>query len=190
MSDENNVVRGQCEGCRQHFLRSDISKVAVAGNNQWSADYPGWVRDRLAQLLGGTSVVAVGTVGRQESIGSDPHYAEVVEQGRFVTNAIVRALAHARPITDTTLGADNVPFTTEAANMGLLAAMSCNHPGGPLGCPGPLSEPASNNGEGTWDWSAVGGIFTINRSLNAPYFNAAGPTVGSSTTVARVGDQV
>ena len=84
----------------------------------------------------------------------------------------LRALANARPVTGTALGADNVPFTTEATNMGLLAAMSCNHPGGPLGCPGPLNEPASNNGEGTWNWEAVGGIFTINRSLKAPYFNA------------------
>ncbi len=171
-------------------IHADQYDPTASGNNQWSADYPGWVRERLAQLFGGTEVVAVGTLGRQESIGSDPHYAEVVEQGRFVTNAIVRALTHAHPITDTTLGADNVPFTTEATNMGLLAAMSCNHPDGPLGCPGPLSEPASNNGEGTWNWEAVGGIFTINRSLNAPYFNAAAGTVGSSTTVARVGDQV
>ena len=171
-------------------IHADQYDPTAAGNNQWSADYPGWVRERLAQLFGGTEVVAVGTLGRQESIGADPHYAEVVEQGRFITNEIVRALTNARPITGTTLGADNVPFTTEATNMGLLAAMSCNHPGGPLGCPGPLSEPASNNGEGTWNWEAVGGIFTINRSLNAPYFNAADGTVGSSTTVARVGDQV
>ena len=63
-------------------------------------------------------------------------------------------------------------FTTAAQNQGLLAAMSCNHPDGPLGCPGPLSEPASNGGHGTWDWTSVGGIFTINRSLKAPYFNA------------------
>ena len=83
-------------------------------------------------------------------------------------------------------------FSTAAQNQGLLAAMSCNHPGGPLGCPGPLSEPASNGGAGTWDWTQVGGIFTINRSLNAPYFNVNGgnPTIGTSTTVARVGDQI
>jgi hypothetical protein len=170
-------------------IHADQYNPTASGNNQWSADYPGWVRDRLAQLLGGTEVVAVGTLGRQESIGSDPHYGEVVKQGRFITNAIVRALTHARPITDTALAADNVPFTTQATNEGLLAAISCNHPGGPIEC-GPLSEPESNNGEGTWDWSAVGGIFTINRSLNAPYFNAEAFTVGSSATVARIGDQV
>jgi hypothetical protein len=171
-------------------VHADQYDPTVAGNNQWSADYPGWVRDRLAQLFGGTEVIGVSTLGRQESIGSDPGYAEVVEQGTFVTNAIVRALAAAKPITDPTVAADNVPFTTQATNMGLLAAMSCNHPGGPVGCPGPLSEPASNNGQGTWDWRAIGGIFTINRSLDAPYFNAATATLGSSSTVARVGDQV
>ena len=152
-------------------VHADEYDPTVSGNNQWSADYPGWVRNRLAQLLGGSAVVAVGTLGRQETIGSHPHYPEVEEQGRFITNAIAGALTHARPITDTTLAADNMPFTTEATNTGLLAAMSCNHPGGPLGCPGPLSEPASNHGQGTWNWEAVGGIFTINRSLEAPYFN-------------------
>jgi hypothetical protein len=171
-------------------VHADEYDPTVSGNNQWSADYPGWVRNRLAQLLGGTTVVAVGTLGRQETIGSYPHYAEVEQQGRFVTNAILSALTHARPITDTTLAADNVPFTTQATNEGLLAAMSCNHPGGPLGCPGPLSEPKSNRGQGTWDWREVGGIFTINRSMEAPYFNAEAFTVGSSATVARIGDQV
>jgi len=159
------------------------------GNNQFSADYPGVVRNRLAQLFGGTSVIAESTLGRQETIGAAGNYAEVTEQGTFITNKIVRALTHAHRITDTTLAADKVDFTTQATNTGLLAGMSCNHPGGPLGCPGPLSEPASNGGTGTWDWTAVGGIFTINRSLAAPYYSA--PTgIGSSATVARIGDQV
>jgi hypothetical protein len=171
-------------------IHPDQYDPTAAGNNQWSADYPGWVRNRLAKLFGGTEVVAVGTLGRQESIGNDPHYSEVVEQGRFITNQIVRALTHARPITSDRLGAANVRFTTKATNLGLLLAMSCNHPGGPFGCPGGLSEPVSNHGLGTWDWRSVGGIFTINRSLKVPYFHKAGPTVGSSATVARVGNQV
>jgi hypothetical protein len=173
-------------------VHADEYDPTVAGNNQWSADYPGFVRNRLSQLLGGTAVIGVGTVGRQETIGNHPHYPEVEEQGRFVTNAILGALTHARPVTGTALGADNVPFTTEATNEGLLAAMSCNHPGGPLGCPGPLSEPANNHGQGTWNWEAVGGIFTINRSLEAPYFGFNGEafSVGTSATVARVGNQV
>jgi hypothetical protein len=171
-------------------VHADEYDPTVAGNNQWSADYPGFVRNRLEQLLGGTADVAVATLGRQETIGSNAHYSEVEEQGRFITNAIVSALTHAHPITETTLAADNVPFTTEATNMGLLAAMSCNHPGGPLGCPGPLSEPKSNHHRGTWNWEEVGGIFTINRSMEAPYFNAESTSVGSSATVARIGDLV
>lgn len=159
------------------------------GNNQFSADYPGYVRDRLAELFGGTQVIAAGTLGRQEAIGADSSYAEVAEQGRFITNAVTRALANAHRITDTTLAAANQSFSTAAENRGLLAAMSCNHLNGPLGCPGPLSEPASNANSGTWDWRAVGGIFTINRSLDAPYFTTSG-RIGTSATVARVGDQV
>ena len=159
------------------------------GNNQFSADYPGYVRDRLAQLFGGTEVLAQGTLGRQETIGAAGDYTEVSEQGRFITNEMIRALTHAHRITDTTLAAANQSFSTAAENQGLLAAMSCNHPGGPLGCPGPLSEPAANGNTGTWDWTKVGGIFTVNRSLAAPYFTAPG-SIGTSATVARVGDQL
>jgi len=153
----------------------------------FSADYPGWVRDRLADLLGGTSVIAQSTLGRQESVGADSTFDEVAEQGRFITNQVMRALTHAHRITDTTLGAASQPFTTAAENTNLLVAMSCNHPGGPLGCP-VGSEPAGNNGEGTWPLPGVG-IFSIDRALTAPWFGA-GPSIGTSATVARVGDQV
>jgi hypothetical protein len=170
-------------------VHADQYNSTAAGNNQFTADYPGYVRDRLAETLGGTAVIAMGTLGRQEGIGADPTYAEVSEQGRFVTNALMRGLTHARRITDTTLDAATQSYSTQAENMGLLAAMSCNHPGGPLGCPGPLTEPAGNNGAGTWDWRAVGGIFTVNRSLTAPYFTPD-PAIGTSSTVARVGDQL
>ena len=98
-----------------------------SGNNQFSADYPGFVRDRLHELLGGTAVVGVGTLGRQESIGADPTYAEVSQQGRFVTNAITRALTHAHQITDTTVAAAQQSFSTEATNTNLIYAMLCNH---------------------------------------------------------------
>jgi hypothetical protein len=170
-------------------IHPDQYDPTAAGNNQYSADYPGWVRDRLAKLFGGTEVVGVATLGRQESLGSDPHYVEDAQQGRFITNAIIRALAHARPITSNAVMAVNVPFTTTATNTGLLAAMSCNHPGGPIGCPGGMSEPASNNGTGTWNWTDAG-VFTINRSLAAPYFTKRNLIIGSSSTVARIGNQV
>jgi hypothetical protein len=173
-------------------VHADQYNSTAAGNNQFTADYPGYVRDQLAKTLGGTAVIGMGTLGRQEGIGASPDYAEVSEQGRFVTNALMRGLTHAHRVTDTTLGAAKQSFSTAAENQGLLAAMSCNHPDGPIGCPGPLTEPAANNLAGTWDWRAVGKIFTINRSLEAPYFtnSATSPTLGSSATVARVGDQV
>jgi hypothetical protein len=155
--------------------------------HQFSADYPGWVRDRLNKVLGGTSVVAESTLGRQESIGADSTFDEVGKQGTFITNQVMRALTQAHRIKDTTLSAASHPFATQAENMNLLVAMSCNHPGGPLGCP-VGSEPAGNNGEGTWPLPGVG-IFSIDRSLDAPWFGA-GPTIGTTATVARVGDQV
>ena len=170
-------------------VHADQYNSTAAGNNQFTADYPGYVRDRLSETLGGTAVIAMGTLGRQEGIGADPSYDEVAEQGRFITNSLTRALTHARRMTDTTLTAATSSFSTAAENTGLLAAMSCNHPGGPIGCPGPLTEPASNGLAGTWDWRPVGKIFTINRSLATPYF-AAGPRIGTSSTVARVGDQL
>jgi hypothetical protein len=154
-----------------------------APEHQFSADYPGWVRNRLADTLGGTSVIAAGTLGRQESIGADSTYDEVAQQGRFITSQIMRALTHAHRITDTTLASNTQSFTTPAQNTGLLAAMSCNHGFAAYGC----SEPADNSGTGTWFWSA-GQIFTINRSLSAPWFTPG--SIGTTATVARVGDQV
>lgn len=169
-------------------IHPDQYDPTAAGNNQWSADYPGWVRDRLAKLFGGTEVVAVGTLGRQESLGSDPHYVEDAQQGRFITNAIVRALTQARPITGEAVMAANAPFATVATNQLLLGAMSCNHPGGPIGCP--FESVPSDNAQGTWNLGA--GYFTINRSLKTPYFTQANNRrlVGSSATVARIGNQV
>ena len=166
-------------------VHADQYNPTAAGNNQFSADYPGYVRERLHDTLGGTSVIAMGTLGRQEAIGSDPGYGEVAAQGRFVTNAITRALRSARQITDTTLAAGSKQFNTAAQNTGLIGAMRCNHGGfAALGC---ATEPAANLGSGTWLWPA-GQIFTINRSIGAPYFN--GTTLGTNSAVARVGDQL
>lgn len=155
-------------------------------DHQFSADYPGWVRDRLAQLLGGTAVIAQSTLGRQESIGAEPTYDEVAEQGRFITNQVMRALTHAHRITDTTLAANTQQLSTAAENQNLLLAMACNHYDG--SCPfGP--EPAGNGGTGTWFLPNPANIFTINRSLTAPWFIPPA-TIGTTATVARVGDQV
>ena len=97
---------------------------------------PGWVRDRLAQTLGGTAVIAMGTLGRQEGDRRRRRPTpRSPKQGRFMTNALMRALTQARRITDTTLAAATQPFSTTAENMGLLAAMSCNDLGRPARLP-------------------------------------------------------
>ncbi|HEY7150627.1 MAG TPA: hypothetical protein VH391_03005, partial [Solirubrobacterales bacterium] len=166
-------------------VHADQYDATEPGNNQFTADYPGYVRDRLAETLGGTSVVGMGTLGRQEGIGNTPDYSEVTEQGTFVTNALDRALATARPVTDPTLAAGEQQFSTVAENEGLVLALMCNHGGLDPYCP---EEPAENNSAGTWDWRDVGGIFTINRSVSPPYYD--GTNLGTNATVARVGDQL
>ena len=67
-------------------IHADQYNPTARPQHQFTADYPGYVRDRLAETLGGTSVIAMGTLGRQEAIGADSTYDEVAEQGRFVTN--------------------------------------------------------------------------------------------------------
>ena len=51
-------------------VHADQYNSTAPGNNQFTADYPGYVRDQLAKTLGGTSVIAMGTLGRQEGIGA------------------------------------------------------------------------------------------------------------------------
>ena len=143
-----------------------------APEHQFSADYPGWVRDRLADTLGGTSVIAAGTLGRQESIGADSTYDEVAQQGRFITNQVMRALTqrpshhrhHARR-------GDAVVLDPGRRTPGLLAGDVLQPPRWPARLPGRLHgarRQQRRRAPGTW--SPVGGIFTINRSLSAPWF--------------------
>ena len=147
--------------------------------------------DRLQQLLGGTAASRGRHPRPAGAIGSDPHYAEVEEQGRFVTNAIFSALAQARPITDTTLAADNVPFTTEATNMGLLAAIRATSPVGHSVVPARSASPEQppprhlELGRSSAGSSRSTALWKRRMSTSAP-----GATVGSSATVARIGDQV
>ncbi len=58
------------------------------GNNQFTADYPGYFCHRLADTLGGTSVIAVGALGRQEGSAPRRTTPRLSEKGRFVTNAL------------------------------------------------------------------------------------------------------
>jgi hypothetical protein len=136
---------------------------------QASADYPGFVRDSLERSLGGTAVVAEGTLGRQEAMGGEDDYAEVERQGTFISNAITRALARARPITDGHIDAAQQYITVPAHNPALLALLYGNLTG--FQC---FDDPVD--------------ACTIDRSVKPPYL--AGDVIGTWVTTLRVGDQV
>ncbi len=91
-----------------------------ADNVQFSADWPGYARAALDELNGGTSVIAAGTLGRQEPPGDVDDYSEVIPQGEFVVNAIQRAMAQATPLTDDTVAGTESYMNTLADNDDLL----------------------------------------------------------------------
>ncbi len=136
---------------------------------EMSADYPGYVRKVLDQKLGGTSVIAQGTLGRQEAMGGNDDYSEVERQGTFVANAITRALARARPITDPTLRGADTYVSVPAHNAALLALLYMNATQG-FSCSDEL------------------GACTIDRSIEPPYL--AGNAIGTWVTTVRIGDYV
>ena len=151
----------------------------------FGADVPGYVRMALDASMSGVSVVGSGTLGRQESPGSDSTYAEVVHQGDYVTSAIRLALTKAAPLTSDQLGGAEtlVQLTvgSTAYNQGLLSLMQYNASNGPFGGP-------SCN-------SALGGNCSIPRALAAPWCTGActagssGPTtLGTYVTAIRIGN--
>ena len=151
----------------------------------FSADVPGYVRKAIDDTIGGIAVVGSGTLGRQESPGSNPDYAEVSYQGEYVANALRLALAKAAPLKTGTLGsaetlAGSITVGSTANNQGLLALMKYNAPGAGLGGP-------SCN-------AALGGNCSIPRALSAPWCNgncdvkaSGSTTLGTYMTALRIG---
>ena len=134
--------------------------------NEMSADHPGEERAELDRLLGGTSVVAMGTLGRQEAQGGEDDYPEVQRQGHFITNAILRALARAKPLTSDDIAGATQYIAVPAHNAALLALLYQNQTG--FSCNDTL------------------GACTIDRSLAPPYL--AGNLIGTWVTALRIGD--
>jgi hypothetical protein len=135
-------------------------------SRQASADHPGYERAELDRLLGGTAVVAMGTLGRQETMGGIHLYSEVERQGTYIANAIMRALAHAHPVTSPILAGAEQYIAVPAHNAALLALLYANAAGS--NCDNPT------------------GNCTIDRSLTPPYL--AGNVVGTWVTALRIGD--
>jgi hypothetical protein len=150
----------------------------------FGADVPGYVRMALDASMSGVSVVGSGTLGRQESPGSDSTYAEVVRQGEYVTSAVRLALSKAAPLTSDQLGGAEtlvqLSVGSTVSNQGLLSLMQYNASGGPFGGP-------SCN-------SALGGMCSIPRALVAPWCTgnctvggSGSSTLGTYVTALRIG---
>jgi PKD domain-containing protein len=154
--------------------------VNGVGHHVISADHIGVERDLLDADLGGTSVVAMGTLGRQETIVQVGGLDQASNVGHYVTNEIERALAHARPITDPTLIAAERYLLVPATNPALLALNAGNMAADPAG-------KATGDPIGTHCVPGVD-ICTIDRSILPPY--AAGSAFGAWFTAFRIGDIV
>ena len=136
---------------------------------QFSADWPGYARAALDELNGGTSVIAAGTLGRQEPPGDVDDYSEVIPQGEFVVNAIQLAMAQATPLTDDTVAGTESYMDTLADNDDLLLGISLW---------GPPSGACIDAFE----------ICTIPRSKVAPYFDESNNHIGTYVPSVRIGD--
>jgi hypothetical protein len=150
----------------------------------FGADLPGYVRLALDASMSGVSVVGSGTLGRQESPGSDSTYAEVVHQGEYVTNAVRLALTKAAPLTSDQLGGAETLVQMSVGstqyNQGLLALMQYNASSGPFG--GPSCNPA------------LGGMCSVPRAMATPWCNgncalggSGSSTLGTYVTALRIG---
>jgi hypothetical protein len=135
-------------------------------DNAMGADHIGVTRDALGRMLGGTAVVAMGTLGRQESIVQVGRWDYSHEVGMTVTDEVLGALKNARPITSSTLRSAEEYILVPLTNP-LLAGLSYVNLVAPYTC---VPEVAC----------------TIDRSLDPPY--VVGPAVGSWVTGFRIGD--
>lgn len=140
------------------------------GLNLMSADHIGVERRLLDADLGGTSVIAMGTLGRQEAIVQTDGLAAANRLGTYVTNEIERALASAEPITDRTLASAEQYVVVPGTNP-LLAAL--NYGNAAPNCP------CNMPGVDTW---------TINRALTPPFL--VGGAFGTWITALRIGHVV
>lgn len=140
---------------------------------EFSADWPGYTRAALDELNGGTSVIAAGTLGRQEPPGSVVEYSEVEYQGQIVVNQIQRAMAQATPLTSDEIAGSEKYLSSLADNSDLLLGMNLFSP--PVGACIDAFE-----------------ICTIPRSIDAPYLTDSpdDPHLGTYVVGIRIGDVV
>ena len=148
-----------------------------------SADHIGVERDLLDHDLGGTAVVAMGTLGRQETIVQVGELPQAENVGHYVTNEIERALAHAQPITDGTLRAAQQYVLVPATNPALLA-LNAGNVAATIATRSAHVDPVKAH----CVVNDVESICTIDRAILPPY--AAGDSFGAWFTAFRIGNVV
>ncbi|MFN2614631.1 MAG: PKD domain-containing protein, partial [Actinomycetota bacterium] len=156
--------------------------VNGVGLRTMSADHIGVERDILDQRLGGTSVVAMGTLGRQETIVQTDGLDAARWVGQFVSNEVFRSMATARPITDSTIASAQQYVLVPATNPALAALNAPNRAADALG-----SVTGDRVGSHCADLQ-IDTYCTIDRETLPPY--AAGGAFGAWFTASRIGDVV
>ena len=134
-------------------------------DNTMSADHIGVARDELGRRLGGTAVLAMGTLGRQESIVQVGRFPYSHDVGMTVTDEVLRALRKAQPITTDTLGNAEQYLLAPVTNPALGALVYANNAG--FACVPQVA-------------------CTIDRAVTPPY--AVGAALGSWVTGFRIGN--
>src|SRR3954454_3167505 len=135
-------------------------------DNAMGADHIGVTRDALGRMLGGTAVVAMGTLGRQESIVQVGRWDYSHDVGMTVTDEVLQALDRARPITSNVLRSAEQYILVPLTNP-LLAGLGYVNLAAPYTCVPDVA-------------------CTIDRSLLPPY--VVGGAIGSWITGFRIGD--
>jgi hypothetical protein len=134
--------------------------------NTMSADHIGFERDALDAMLGGTSVIAMGTLGRQESIVQVGGLSQSRRVADFVVGRIRKALGAAKRVDNPVLGGFEEHVMAPGTNPALLALIAANPAGAPC-------VPGVN-------------ICPIDRSVMPPYLY--GNVIGTWVTTLRIGD--
>ena len=137
------------------------------GAKELSQDYPGVAERWLQDRLGGTALVAMGTLGDQTSTlqVSTPGWSEIHHVGELVGNLATEALAKGHPITDGRLAGAQQYLTIPVTNPVLLSIIDAK---GALG-------------------QQIAGISPADRSDQAPYW-LGDDVVGTWVTALRIGN--
>lgn len=144
-------------------IHADI--VNGAALRQMSADHIGMTRAQLDTSLGGTTVLAMGTLGRQESIVQVRGYRYAQLVADYVSDKIRKALLRAQPVVGSALGSAEQDVSVPASNAALGGLILANSAG--TRC-------------------VPGVVCTIDRAYTPPYGAVA--VVTTPVTAIRIGD--